>query len=66
MKKEKKPMLNLKIARIKAGIGQTELSRKLGMYDEAISAYERGTRVPSIDTCKKIADVLGCDVKEIL
>ena len=61
-----KPMKKLKEARKKAGVNQVELAKKIGKHDEAISAYERGTRVPSVYTLKAIAEVLKCELKDLI
>jgi transcriptional regulator with XRE-family HTH domain len=40
------------------GWSQTELAQKTGASREAIGKYERSEATPSIDTAKKIADIL--------
>ena len=66
MKKEKKPMLNLKIMRIRRGMTQVELARKVGISQNALSFYEVGNRSPRMDVLYKLAEVLDCDVKDIV
>ena len=66
MKKEKKPMLNLKIMRIRRGMTQVELAQKVGISQNALSFYEVGSRAPRMDVLYKLAEVLDCDVKDIV
>lgn len=66
MKKEKKPMLNLKIMRIRRGMTQVELAQKVGISQNALSFYEVGNRSPRMDVLYKLAEVLDCDVKDIV
>lgn len=66
MKKEKKPMLNLKIMRIRRGMTQVELAQKVGISQNALSFYEVGRRSPRMDVLYKLAEILDCDVKDIV
>lgn len=45
-------------ARKHAGIGKTELARKIGVKPPSVTNYECGKRMPSVETLSKIADVL--------
>ena len=45
---------------------QAELAIMLGVTVMTISNYERGEREPSIDNLKKIADILGVTVDELI
>lgn len=49
---------NLKNARTKKGISQSQLSELMGIHPAHISRYERNQTVPSIDVVKKFADIL--------
>lgn len=40
-------------------MSQVELAEKTGISRDAISKYERGDVIPSIEYAKRIADVLG-------
>lgn len=53
-----------KIAALRKGLdlSQTELATKLGTSVSVISRYERDDMTPSIDTAKKIAQLLGTTV----
>lgn len=50
-----------KIAKLKKlkKMSQVELAEKTGISRDAISKYERGDVMPSIEYAKRIADVLG-------
>lgn len=45
--------------RIKKGLSQMELARKLNVSQQAVSAWESGERCPSVATAKKLSEVLG-------
>ena len=62
----KNPMLNLKFIRIKKGLTQGELARKIGVCQNTISFYETGSRFPRRDILSKLAEALGCEVKDLL
>jgi transcriptional regulator with XRE-family HTH domain len=49
---------NLKDARTKKGISQSQLAELMGIHPAHISRYERNQTVPSIDVVKKFADLL--------
>ena len=46
----------LRELRIKAGLSQEELAKKLGLAKSTISMYENGAREPSLETLEAIAD----------
>lgn len=50
---------NLKKYRIQRGVTQAELATKIGVAKSTYSMYESGSREPSVETIKKIADCLG-------
>jgi len=45
--------------RKKKGWSQTELAKQIKVSREAIGKYERDEAQPSVETAKKVADVLG-------
>ena len=51
-------MGNLKEARKKKKMSLEELAKKIGVTEGAISRYETGDRNMSVETARKIADVL--------
>lgn len=56
----------IKELREKRGIAQTTLAQKVGVTPAMICWIERGSKNPSIQTGKLIADALGCSVDELL
>lgn len=56
---------NLKIYRIKAGITQFELAKKLGIKERVITFLETGRREPQIEQAVDIARILGVNPADI-
>jgi transcriptional regulator with XRE-family HTH domain len=52
--------------RIAANLTQAELSEKLEIGSEAVSRFERGQVVPSVERLFQISEILGCRVDELL
>ena len=59
-------MLNLKIARIKNGLSQSQLAELVNVQSFSISRYETGTQRPSIETLIKMSEVLKVSVDYLL
>ncbi|MCM1235435.1 MAG: helix-turn-helix domain-containing protein [Ruminococcus flavefaciens] len=55
----------LKIARIKAGMTQAELAKKVGVTTRYISSIESKGNKPSPKVMEKISDVLDVTVQEL-
>lgn len=60
------PMLNLKIMRIRRGMTQIDLAKKIGKSSNTIYFYESGWSAPRMETLERIAKALECDVKDII
>lgn len=59
--------LNLQMLRARAGLSRAELGvRSVLLSPEAIKNLEQGARLPSLDTCIKLAAALGVSVSELL
>ncbi len=58
--------MNLKEIRIKKGITQEELAKRLGINQNNISRYETNERTPNLYLAKEIASALDCTVDELL
>lgn len=48
------------------GITQAVLAEKLGVSQGAVSNWENGDRKPDVFMMKRIAEILGCTVDELL
>jgi transcriptional regulator with XRE-family HTH domain len=51
--------LEIKIARIRAGVRAYELAHQLGMSESALSRIETGRKQPSPELAARIADALN-------
>lgn len=58
--------MKLKEMRIKAGISQQELADKSGVPRRTIQNWERDTSNASASALKRVADVLGCKVDDLI
>ena len=56
---------NLKLHRIKAGLTQLELARRLGVKECVITFWETGRSQPHIEQAVDIAKILEAEPKEI-
>ena len=65
-RKTYKPMLNLKIMRIRKRMTQTELASKVGVSQNSLSLYETGLRFPRRMILEKLAEILECDIRDIV
>lgn len=61
-----KPMLNLKLMRIRKGFTLITLAEKAGVNFNSISQWENGIHVPRAGNLQALAEALECDVKDIL
>lgn len=57
---------NLYYFRAKAGLTQQELADKCGVARSYVSAFELGTRTPTLDTLKTLANSLDCSVTDLV
>lgn len=58
--------MNIKELRLKAGMTQEQLAKKMNVDQTAVSRWESGNTKPLRKTHKKLARVLGCTVDELL
>jgi transcriptional regulator with XRE-family HTH domain len=58
--------VELRVARVRAGLNQGDLAGITGFDQSYISLLERGRRQPTGKTLKILADALGCDIDTIL
>lgn len=59
-------MKKLREVRVSKNMTQTALVTKSGLSKNTICNYERGYFCPKINNLRKMADALGCNVKELL
>jgi transcriptional regulator with XRE-family HTH domain len=53
------PAATIRDARRRAGLTQTELARRAGTSQATISAYERGSKAPSVETLGRLLAATG-------
>lgn len=52
--------------RVKNGMTQTDLAKKLSISQNAVSQYESGKRTPTVKRISSIASALECSVADIM
>lgn len=52
--------------RTAAGLTQGQLADKIGVTQSMICQIERGTKAPTIQLCKQIANVFGCKIDDLI
>lgn len=55
-----------RLTELRGDMSQTELARKAGIPQSAISEIEAGKRIPRTDTLQKLATALGVSVADLL
>lgn len=58
--------MTLKERRFEKGMTQAQLSKITGVHVSNICRYEKGQGKPRPQVAKKLADVLGCTVGELM
>lgn len=58
--------ITLKAARVNAGLTQKEAAKRLKISKGTLASYEMYRTIPGIDTAKKIADLYGRAVDDII
>ncbi len=59
-------MNSIKRHREAAGMLQEEVAGRLGVHQTAVSQWEVGNTLPRAATLKKLAELYGCTVDELL
>lgn len=59
-------MITIRKIRLERGMTQTELANRLNVTPNAVTQWEKGTRNPSLNNVKKMAEILHCTTDEIL
>lgn len=52
--------------RVRRGLSQFQLGTLVGVSNKAVSKWENGASKPQISTCRKLAEVLGVTLDELL
>lgn len=50
----------------KSGLTQTELAQNLGISQQTISCYVKGSKMPSLDTLANLCAILKADANDLL
>ena len=56
----------IRILRIKSGYSQKNLAEELGVSQQSVSNWEKGSREPPIDMLKKMANIFNCTIDELV
>jgi transcriptional regulator with XRE-family HTH domain len=56
----------IRSARLRAGLSQTELARRLGMASSSIARWETDTVEPGFSTLRRVLQACGFDIPPVL
>ncbi|MCH5165622.1 MAG: helix-turn-helix transcriptional regulator [Clostridiales bacterium] len=59
-------LLEFKAMRIRKGLTQIELSRRMNMSQQAVSQWESGRSKPPVNILRRLANTLEVDVEELI
>lgn len=59
-------MNKLKELRLAKNMNQECLAKQLGIARTTVSMWETGKAMPRVDTLRKLAEIFGCSVDELL
>lgn len=57
---------NIRLIREEKSLTQAYVARRVGISQAMLCQIERGTKNPSLQVGKEIADVLGCNLERLL
>lgn len=57
--------INLKVARIRKGLNQTEVARLLGVHRQTVYGWEMGEKCPNRSNMIKLAQLFNTSVDEL-
>lgn len=66
MKGEMQMAIHLKAARVNAGLTQDMVVERLGINKNTLISYEKYRTMPDIETAKKLAELYGTTVDNII
>lgn len=55
-----------KAARVNAGLNQVEAAKALRINRNTLASYENYKTIPDIETAKRMAELYGCTVNDII
>ncbi len=58
--------MGIKKMRIKRGLTQGQLAELLGVKQSHVSRWESGVYLPNATTLKKLAEVLNCQIDDLV
>lgn len=58
--------MNIKTVRLSKNLTQEELANKLNVSRTTVTMWENNKSSPNIEIIKKIANVLGCTIDDLL
>jgi transcriptional regulator with XRE-family HTH domain len=58
--------MGIKKMRTKSGLTQKQLADRLGVKQQNVSDWERGERSPSAKNLKKLAEILNCQIDDLV
>lgn len=61
-----KPTNGIKWHRLRLGLTQVELAAQVGVVQKYVPQWERWQRTPTEEHQARLAEVLGCEVSELL
>lgn len=56
----------IRAARLAAGMTQQQLADALGISQVSVTRWETGEHEPRVSTLKRIASVLGCNLRDLI
>lgn len=59
-------LMNIKTVRLSKNLTQEELANKLNVSRTTVTMWENNKSSPNIEIIKKIANVLGCTIDDLL
>ncbi len=57
--------MDIKVKRKQKKLSQSELAQMIGVNQTAVSQWERGATMPTLDKAAMIANALGCTIDEL-
>lgn len=58
--------ISLKAARVNVGLTQNDVAKRVGVNKGTIVNYEKYRTIPDIETAKKLANIYGLSVNDLI